>query len=468
VRQGRKVILVCLVIGGAAEARDRIGMSVLALPMSVRQMGMGYVVPGGRDFLRGWSNPALIADQETRGEVAVNGASMWGGQETTGGLGVGWRLGPSWVVGGMLNYCALGAPELDASGNEAGRRLSQDTASAGVATAWRYHALRAGTTVKQVSEKLTGDSTSVTAADLGAALVHEGFSLAASIRNVGPKLRSIDGTGMAEFLPTEMRLGASAGLPSWNLIACVDYVRPAGLESSAGAGAEWWPSKSFAIRGGARGLGGKDSIQLTGGLSARYRGLTLDYALCTHPLGLTNRMSVAYGFGGPAVEPVYPPPSARAPRPEIPPEGKVEAVPLPSPAPQGGMTNIAVADLRPENASGGDAAIISEILRSELVRQKNITVVEKGEMSRILSEQAFQQTGCTTDECVVKLGKLLNVRRIISGIFGRLLDNYYIQIRVIDVETGKITYAESARGKSIEDIEAAIRKLAERIAKSIR
>ena len=74
---------------------------------------------------------------------------------------------------------------------------------------------------------------------------------------------------------------------------------------------------------------------------------------------------------------------------------------------------VAVADLDAQNLSQGDAAVVSDWLRGELIRRGRFTVVERQRVQKVLSEQTFQQTGCTSQECAVKLGKLLNADRMV-------------------------------------------------------
>jgi TolB-like protein len=126
--------------------------------------------------------------------------------------------------------------------------------------------------------------------------------------------------------------------------------------------------------------------------------------------------------------------------------------------------NIAVSELAADAVSGSDASVIANLLRGELVKTGAFNVVEKKNMERILAEQAFQQTGCTAQECAVKLGKLLNVQRMIVGSFGKLMDRFFINIRVVNVETGEAVYADEAKGATVDDIEAGIKAMAGRLA----
>lgn len=77
-------------------------------------------------------------------------------------------------------------------------------------------------------------------------------------------------------------------------------------------------------------------------------------------------------------------------------------------------------------------------LRSMLVKTNAFIVLERGQMDDILGEQGFQQTGCTTTECAVEMGRLLNVQKMISGTIGKLGKTYTIDLSLIDVQTAQI------------------------------
>jgi hypothetical protein len=77
-------------------------------------------------------------------------------------------------------------------------------------------------------------------------------------------------------------------------------------------------------------------------------------------------------------------------------------------------------------------------LRSMLVKTNAFVVIERGQMDDILNEQGFQQTGCTTTECAVEMGRMLNVQKMMSGTIGKLGATYTIDLSLIDVETAQI------------------------------
>ena len=104
-----------------------------------------------------------------------------------------------------------------------------------------------------------------------------------------------------------------------------------------------------------------------------------------------------------------------------------------------GKLRIAVIDL---NHTGGlsqeEAITLTNRLRSRLVITNAFTVLERGQMEVILKEQGFQNTGCTSTECAVEMGKLLNVQRIVSGSIGQVGKIYTVDISLIDIQTAKI------------------------------
>ena len=59
-------------------------------------------------------------------------------------------------------------------------------------------------------------------------------------------------------------------------------------------------------------------------------------------------------------------------------------------------------------------------------------------MKSILKEQGFQQSGCTTNECIVEVGRLIGVEQIAGGSISKIGSTYSVSARIVSVETGKI------------------------------
>jgi hypothetical protein len=137
--------------------------------------------------------------------------------------------------------------------------------------------------------------------------------------------------------------------------------------------------------------------------------------------------------------------------------------PRPARAPGEKRETIAVSDISAQGVSQSDATIVADWLRGALVDAGAYTVVERNAMQKVLEEQAFQQTGCTSQECAVKVGRLLNVQKIVVGSFGKFLDSYVLNVRVVDVESGTIVYSDTAKGKTTDEVEGNISSLASRL-----
>ena len=103
--------------------------------------------------------------------------------------------------------------------------------------------------------------------------------------------------------------------------------------------------------------------------------------------------------------------------------------------------SLAILDLEGRGISTIEAASLTDRLRTALVRTGGVTVVERGQMEQILSEQDFQLTGCTSNECAVDVGQLLGVTSMVAGSIGKVGSTFSIDIRAIDVQSGRITHS---------------------------
>jgi len=99
---------------------------------------------------------------------------------------------------------------------------------------------------------------------------------------------------------------------------------------------------------------------------------------------------------------------------------------------------IAVVDFTGNNVSVGDCRALTDRLRSELFNTKYFKVIEREMMDEIIKEQGFQQSGCTTNECMVTVGKLIGVEKIVGGSISQVGNVYSVSARIVSIETGEI------------------------------
>ena len=101
-------------------------------------------------------------------------------------------------------------------------------------------------------------------------------------------------------------------------------------------------------------------------------------------------------------------------------------------------TPIAVLDFDAFGISDMEAAALSNRLRNELFRLGRFNVVDRGMMENILEEQDFQQTGCTSNDCLVEVGKILGAQQMVGGSVSKVGDTFTVSARLVDVASGQL------------------------------
>lgn len=115
--------------------------------------------------------------------------------------------------------------------------------------------------------------------------------------------------------------------------------------------------------------------------------------------------------------------------------------------------HIAVLELEGVGIVPAECQILTNKLRTELVKLNTHAVLDRGTMDTILKEQGIQQSGCVASECAVEIGQLLGMSHIVSGSIGKLGSIYYVELKMINVETSKIENAVDTHIKgNIEDL----------------
>ncbi len=113
------------------------------------------------------------------------------------------------------------------------------------------------------------------------------------------------------------------------------------------------------------------------------------------------------------------------------------------------QTHIAVVNLKAEGVSNQESSALTGRLASELFRTGKYVVLEREMLDKILDEQKFQLSGCSTNECLVQVGQLANVQQIVGGNISKVGKVFSVDARMVDVESGIIiaTAQYSIRGE---------------------
>jgi curli biogenesis system outer membrane secretion channel CsgG len=109
-----------------------------------------------------------------------------------------------------------------------------------------------------------------------------------------------------------------------------------------------------------------------------------------------------------------------------------------------GPPGVAVWELE-DITAGGQLAYAGELLAAQITdtlgKQGRYVVVERSRLIRILEEQHLSASSLTDRQTQLRLGELIGARFMIFGGYQVLGDNVRIDIRLVDVETGKISKA---------------------------
>jgi len=100
--------------------------------------------------------------------------------------------------------------------------------------------------------------------------------------------------------------------------------------------------------------------------------------------------------------------------------------------------SVAVVDLSGSGFTKDELISVTARIIYEISQTNRFTVVDRDKRNEILDEQQFQLSGCTSDGCVVEIGKLVGVEKMISGTATKIGTVYSINLKMTDVSTGAI------------------------------
>ena len=111
---------------------------------------------------------------------------------------------------------------------------------------------------------------------------------------------------------------------------------------------------------------------------------------------------------------------------------------------QSGRPTVAILDFDGQGVEASDVQTLTERMRTEIGNTNAVRLIERKAVEKIMEEQGFQQTGCTSDECAAEVGQLLGVQFMVSGTIGRMGKKYTIDCKMFSVETGETVRAKNA------------------------
>lgn len=271
---------------GAAGAYLRMGTGARALGM-----GGAYVAICDDAYATYWNPAGLtqIRDHQVGSMYAIMTLGRkYNFLNYTQGLGKDWGLGIS-----LVNFGIAEIEERDAQGNLIGEfEDSQNAYYFSLAKSLK-ESLSLGINIKYLTHELLDNKATGFGLDAGILFkLTKTLSLGFVLQDIGSKIKWDTPSGHEDKFPLNIRGGAALKLLKDKLILATDLEKNETQSVKFHAGAEYWITKTFAVRAG------YDDHELTAGASFKTPHFRFDYAFCANKLqeGNTHRISVLFSF----------------------------------------------------------------------------------------------------------------------------------------------------------------------------
>lgn len=127
------------------------------------------------------------------------------------------------------------------------------------------------------------------------------------------------------------------------------------------------------------------------------------------------------------------------------------------------LPTLALLTIEDQGLNHMEMKLIINVLRNDLVNAGVWQVLDRENMDKVLREQSLNSYGIVSDQDAIRLGRLLNVEKIMVGSIMNLGDEYFMELRIIDVATSTIEKSRTDRCASPEDLPDMIHRLISRM-----
>lgn len=122
-------------------------------------------------------------------------------------------------------------------------------------------------------------------------------------------------------------------------------------------------------------------------------------------------------------------------------------------------TSIAIMEFRANNTKEAYGKACVDILSEKLFATNHFTLMEKSQMDRIARQSGFREYDISEPEQVARLGRVLNVDKLIVGSI-TYLDSFIINVTVLNSSTGEIELNVKRKISRIKNLDDALEEIA--------
>lgn len=133
---------------------------------------------------------------------------------------------------------------------------------------------------------------------------------------------------------------------------------------------------------------------------------------------------------------------------------------IPRPAQSQQKVSLVVFD--PQSIGVDEATVLTaaQLLRNDLATTGRYSVMEEGQVGRMLGTGAR----CYDSQCASELGRQLGVDKAVVGSLSRLGEKIIVELRMVDVASGQVESSDQMASTTVEDLDTVIKRLAKGLA----
>jgi len=85
-----------------------------------------------------------------------------------------------------------------------------------------------------------------------------------------------------------------------------------------------------------------------------------------------------------------------------------------------------------------EGRLVNDQLLTEITKADRYQVIERAELAKVIKEIGYSQSGMVDNKYLLQAGKQLSAQKMVGGSVGRIGRTWTINVRVLDVATGKV------------------------------
>lgn len=133
------------------------------------------------------------------------------------------------------------------------------------------------------------------------------------------------------------------------------------------------------------------------------------------------------------------------------------------------LPTLAVLDLKDGGSMGPDVQDLSNLgagiammLTTEMMRNPRAEMVERDQIKQLVAEQGLTLSGMVDEETAIEVGRLVGAQYMLFGTYTDVMSRLRVDVRVVDVETGRLRQAKEVT-RPRDEIFETVAELAERV-----